>query len=158
MGPEDDPAVSPLRRPGAPLAGPARSLLAPWLLAAAADLAPGLGLVRSLAGVGLLPHHRLVEGGGIGRHPEDLRREPDLAGLLPALVHDLHRGGLFDGCRAHALLLRVLASRIRTTLSGWPGTSPLTRSRLRSRSTRTTCRLRVVRWELPRWPAIRIPL
>src|SRR2546425_1108958 len=154
---EDHAAVAPLRRPGTALARPPGALLFPGLLAAAGNLAAGLRLVGALAVVGLLPLHRLVQHGLVHRRVEDRLRQFYLAALLPFAVEDCNRHGAGGGhyffpfgCRAE--------SRTSTTLFLWPGTSPLTSNRLRSRATRTTVRCMVVRCALPSWPAIRIPL
>src|SRR2546422_3973027 len=49
MGPEHDPAVPPVRRARRALPRPAGALLAPRLLVAARDFAPGLRVARPLA-------------------------------------------------------------------------------------------------------------
>src|SRR5712692_8522524 len=141
----------------AAVAGATGALLLPRLLASTRDVAAGLGLGCSLAVIRLLALDGLVKHGGVERGVEDALREIQVAALLAVLVVDRRRHFLGRHYAFFPLGWRV-ESRTRTTLFLWPGTSPLTSSRLRSRSTRTTLRCLVVRCWLPRWPAIRIPL
>ena len=95
------------------------------LRAAAADLAAGLGVVRAECAAGQLGGHDLVQDGVVDRRREELLAQLDAADRRAGLVVE---GGLG--------IVRP-SSRGRATLRA-PGTAPLTRSRLRSASARTT--------------------
>src|SRR5881296_2024476 len=83
MGPEHDPAVPPVRRAGRALPRPAGALLAPRLLVAARDFAPGFGVARPL---------------------ELVREEGDHGAVQGVLVH---RAVEQRGRQAHRFLLRA---------------------------------------------------
>ena len=148
--PEDDAAAAPLRGPDGALAGPSGPLLAPGLLAPAADLGPGLGRVGAGPGGGELGPHDPVHHRHVDLDPEDLLGQLDRAGLLAVGVEDVDL--------SHWRLTALTELRTITRPRLGPGTAPRISSWLRSGSALTTSRLRTVTRWLPMWPAIRIPL
>src|ERR1035437_1031098 len=139
--PEDHTAPRPLRRADRSLAGAPSALLAPRLLATAAHLGAGLGVMGALAGVGELAEQRLVHHRGVDRAPEDRLGQLQLTG---------GRAGLVDDCdTGHYSVSSRSLGRISTTPFLCPGPAPLSSSRLPSPSTRTTSRGRTVRRTWP---------
>ena len=142
--PEHHAAAAVVRRGDGALAGAAGALLAVRLLATAADLAAGLGVVRAGPPGGQLRGHDLVQHGGIHRGREELIAELDVAdGLAGPVV----QGG---GRHRQAFFTRMSDPRA-------PGRLPLTSSRLRSGSVRTTRTFLIVTVSSPMWPAIFMP-
>ena len=86
FGAEGHAAARPLGRPARALAGTARALLPPRLLATAAHLGPGLRALRAGPGGGQLRRHHLVQHGHVGLDAEDGVVELDGAAAAPAIV------------------------------------------------------------------------
>src|SRR5690606_9297521 len=145
-----DATTGELRRPDRTLAGPAGALLPVRLAATTADLAAGLGVVRTLPGGGQLRRDDLVHQRHVGLHVEDLRGQLDGARLLPLGGLDVHGG--------HAPAPPFTALRTNTRLPLGPGTAPLISSRPSSAFTSCTVRPCVVTRWWPIRPAIRMPL
>ena len=96
---EDGAAAAVVRRGARALTGAAGALLAVWLLAAAANLAAGLGVVRADAAAGELRGHDLVEHGLVHRRAEEIVMQLDAADAGPRAVVKggrWHRSGLPD--------------------------------------------------------------
>ena len=83
-------AVAPQRVAGFADARAAGALLAPGLLAAAADHRAGLGGVRAAAFGGVLAHHRFVDQVGLDAAAKDFVFEVDRADLLVFCVYDIN--------------------------------------------------------------------
>src|SRR5690606_15758728 len=133
------------RRAGPRAAG---ALLAPWLDAAASDLGAGLLRLRAGAPAREIGHDDLMNERLVERRRE--RRVGELYRFAITVQIDLHfpsRG-----------LPALTAGRTSTRPEIEPGTAPLTSSRLRSASTRTTSRFGCVVRAAPRWPDIFLPL
>ena len=139
--PEDGAATAVVRCAARALAGAAGALLAVRLGATAADLAAGLGVVGARPARGQLGGHDLVEHGGVDRGREELIAEVHAADGLA--------GPVVEGGRRHrqAFFTRISDPRA-------PGRLPLTSSRLRSVSARTTRTFLMVTRSSPMWPAI----
>ena len=142
---EDDAAALVVGGGAGALPRAAGALLAVRLLAAATDLAAGLGVVGAEVAARQLGDHRLVEDGLVDGRGEQRLAEVDAP----------------DG-RARAVVEVGLRHRhtFRTKVSapGAPGTDPFTRIRFRSESTRTTRSFLIVTRSLPMWPPILRPL
>src|SRR5690606_29608420 len=127
------------------------------LLAAAAHLGAGLGLVGALSGRRLLGDDDLVDQGHVGLDVEDRRRQLDGAGLLAGGVE--HVDGQIRCHRAQASFAGVLtAERTSTRPPLGPGTAPLTSTRPFSTSTAGTVRFWTLVRSPPMRPAMRWPL
>src|SRR5690606_25844379 len=141
-------AADPDRSAGRAGAGAARALLAPRLAAAAADLRAGLLRFRARARVREIRRHHLVDQRLVVRRAE--AHVGELERVAVALYFDFHRS-------YSAPFAPFAAGRTITRPFGAPGTAPLTSSRLRSASTRTTSRFVIVTRVAPMWPAMRLP-
>src|SRR5690606_4634906 len=139
-----------LRSADRALAGPAGALLPVGLLAAAADLAAGLGGVRALAARGLLGDDDLVHQRDVRLLVEDRLRELDAPAGRALGSLDL------DG--RHCQFSPFTAVRTSTSPPLGPGTAPFTRMRPFSASIPCTLRFCTVLRALPIRPAIRMPL
>src|SRR5690606_30215542 len=92
---------------------------------------------------------------------DDLMNERLVERRRERSVRELDRFAVTVECDLHFPsrgLPAFAAGRIRTRPETEPGTAPLTRSRLRSASTRTTSRFGCVARAAPRWPDIFLPL
>ena len=134
-GAMDNAATHELRCAGGALAGATGALLLVGLLAAAAHLAAGLGVMCALAGGGELRDDHLVDEGDVDLDIEDLRGEVDIALRLAPGNEDLHRS--HDDTAFEVV-------RMSTSPPLGPGIAPLMRSRPRSVSTACTFRPCVV--------------
>src|SRR3990172_4708928 len=141
---EDDAAALVVRGADGALAGAAGALLLVRLPAAARDLAARLRVVRPEVAAGQLRIHDLVHHGGVHRRREEPVGQLDRTDLGARLAIEGRAG------HDYALLTRTRAFRA-------PGTEPLTRSRLRSASVRTTVSFLIVRRSSPMWPAMARP-
>src|SRR6185295_11487866 len=121
---EDDATATVVRRGDGALAGTTGALLAVRLAATTADLAAGLGVVRTGPSGGQLRGHDLVQDGGVDRGREELVAELDVADGLAGLVVQ------GDGRHRQAFFTRMSDPR-------GPGRLPLISSRLRSGSVDT---------------------
>src|SRR5439155_25973087 len=151
------------RFPDRPVARAAGSFLTVGLGATAGDLASGLGAGGSLPRVRQLAEISMVHDGHVGLLLEDRRRQVDLAVALAEGVEirslQRHQTFLGLGLPAGPLGLSFLVDwRTSTSAFFAPGTPPLTMSRFRSASTRTTRYAREVVRSLPIWPDMRTPL
>ena len=139
-------AAAPEVRGGAgALAGAAGALLAVRLLAAATDLAAGLGVMGAEVAPGQLGDDRLVEDGLVHGCREQHLVEVD--------APDGRAGSVVEGGLRHRH-----AFRTKVSAPGAPGTDPFTRIRFRSESTRTTRSFLIVTRSCPMWPPILRPL
>src|SRR5262249_10714576 len=87
--PEDGPALAPQRIPDLAHAGAARALLAPRLLAAAADVRAVLRLVRAAPLRRVRVHDRLPHQIAVDAPAEDIVVDLDAADLPVLVVHDI---------------------------------------------------------------------
>src|SRR5205085_1468704 len=95
-------AMPPLRSAGRTLASAPGALLTPGLAPAATHFGAGLGVVRTLASVGLLAQHRLTDSIGIRGDAED-------SVIKFYLLYFFTRDVV--NCRLHSYLLRRLKVR-----------------------------------------------
>src|SRR5439155_10194940 len=128
LRPVRDAAAHPDRRADRAVPGPAGPLLAPRLLAATADLGPGLRRVGAATDGGEARHHDLVHQADVDRRLEQFRGQLSGPGPLARLVAQVdarHQAPLFAA--GFFTLERTI-----TRPPGGPGIAPFTTRRLRS--------------------------